>query len=561
MITLQKMTKPIKQTLSLVLGFFISTAAVAHSHEAMQSQPDAERIKAHLFFLADDLLEGRETGSRGHEIAAHYIATEFAKYGLTPAGTAQPDDGDSAYVQRVSFRKGNLVQESPSFVLRGADGEQSFSYPKQFLSGPDLVSTSSHVAADLIFVGYGIIAPTLDHDDYTGLDVDGKIVVMLSGKPAHFPSEEGAHLGSGSQKRHYATENGAVGMITITTPVAEKVRPYQNLLNFIHTPSMRWLHEDGTPANVSEQIKGSAYLPMDTAAKLFDGAQSSLDDIYAQLEKGESPKGFDLPFSAELKRESLHETISSPNVVGILEGSDPELRNEYVVYSAHSDHIGFAKTVKKDKINNGAMDNASGTAVMLETARLFSEMPVKPKRSILFVAVTGEEKGLLGADYFARNPTVPVGSMVANVNLDMPILTYEFADVIAFGANHSDMQVSVEAAARNVGIELSPDPWPEQALFTRSDHYSFVKQGIPAVFMVPGLKAADPEVDGSKVFGEFLGTHYHKPSDDLNLPFNWTAAKKFTSVNFQIGLTLAEQTDRPKWNQGDFFGETFASGK
>jgi len=148
--------------------------------------------------------------------------------------------------------------------------------------------------------------------------------------------------------------------------------------------------------------------------------------------------------------------------------------------------------------------------------------------------------------------------MVANVNLDMPILTYEFADVIAFGANHSDMKASVEAASKNVGIELSPDPWPEQALFTRSDHYSFVKQGIPAVFMVPGLKAADPEVDGSKVFGEFLGTHYHKPSDDLNLPFNWTAATKFTSVNFQIGLTLADQTKRPAWNEDSFFGKTFA---
>lgn len=424
--------------------------------------------------------------------------------------------------------------------------------------GPDLISTSSAVSAELVFVGYGITAPTQNHDDYQGLDVEGKIVVVLSGKPSHFPSEEGAHLGSGSQKRAYATDNGAVGMITITTPVGEKVRPYTNLLNFIHTPSMRWLHDDGMPANVSEQIKGSAYLPMETAAELFKGAPQSLDDIYAQLEKNQSPKGFNLPFSAELARKSIHKTITSPNVVGIIEGSDPQLRNEYVVYSAHSDHIGFAKTVKQDKINNGAMDNASGTSVMLETARLFSEMETKPKRSILFVAVTGEEKGLLGADYYARKPTVPAGSMVANVNLDMPILTYEFGDVIAFGANHSDLQASVEAASKNVGIELSPDPWPEQALFTRSDHYSFVKQGIPAVFMVPGLKATDPNVDGSKMFGEFLGTHYHKPSDDLNLPFNWTAATKFTAVNFQIGLTLAEQEKRPAWNEDSFFGKTFA---
>ena len=204
------------------------------------------------------------------------------------------------------------------------------------------------------------------------------------------------------------------------------------------------------------------------------------------------------------------------------------------------------------------MDNASGTSVMLETARLFSEMDVKPKRSILFVSVTGEEKGLLGADYFARNPTVPVTSMVANVNLDMPILTYEFADVIAFGANHSDLKASVETAASNADISLSPDPWPDQALFTRSDHYAFVKQGVPAVFLVPGLTSKDPEVDGSKVFGHFLSTNYHKPSDDINQPFNWNAAEAFTKVNAQIGWTLANQEDKPKWNEGDFFGNTFS---
>jgi hypothetical protein len=321
---------------------------------------------------------------------------------------------------------------------------------------------------------------------------------------------------------------------------------------------MRWLDAEGQPANVQTRIKGGAYLPMESARKLFEGAQKSLDEVYAELEADQSPMGFELPYAADLSRKSMHKTITSPNVVGIIEGSDPVLKDEYVVYSAHSDHIGIAKTVKQDKINNGAMDNASGTAVMLETARLFSELSVKPKRSLLFVAVTGEEKGLLGADYFARNPTVPAGSMVANVNLDMPILTYEFADVIAFGANHSDMQSSVEAAAAKVGITLSPDPWPEQALFTRSDHYSFVKQGIPAVFLVPGLKAADPNVEGSKVFGQFLSTHYHQPSDDMNLPFNWTAATKFTSVNVEIGLTLADQQARPAWNQGDFFGDTFA---
>ncbi|MAI39403.1 M28 family metallopeptidase [Alteromonas sp.] len=549
----------------LLLGSALTAmtfAASAHNHSTAEHSskahastegafsPDTQRIKSHLFFLADDLLEGRDTGSRGHDIAALYIATEFAKYGLTPAGT----DG---FIQDVSFRKANLVQESPQFTLTKNGNTVDFAYPKQYLAGPSLLNVDAKVSGEMVFVGYGIVADELSHNDYEGVDVDGKIVVALAGKPSDFPSEEGAHFASGYQKQKYAVDNGAIGMITITTPKNEKVRPYQSRLSYIHTPRMAWLNDDNEPANSFPQLKGGAYMSEGAARTLFEGAERSLDDVYADLEADKVPKGFALQGTVDISKKSVHDTITSPNVVGMLEGSDPTLKDEYVVFSAHSDHIGFAKTVKKDNINNGAMDNASGTSVMLETARLFSEMKQKPKRSILFVSVTGEEKGLLGADYFARNPTVPVTSMVANVNLDMPILTYEFADVIAFGANHSDLQQSVEKAAANADIELSPDPWPEQALFTRSDHYAFVKQGVPSVFMVPGLKSKDPSVDGSKVFGQFLSTHYHKPSDDVNQPFNWKAAETFTKVNAQIGWTLANQEDKPQWNEGDFFGDTF----
>ena len=519
--------------------------------ESILSDASPDRLRAHLRFLADDLLEGRDTGSAGHEIASLYISAEFEKYGLKPAG----DNG--TYIQRVSFRQAFLDQSSPELVLTGSEGSLPLEYPNDYLTFADPVYLNSDVEGQLVFAGYGIVAPELSHDDYTDIDVEGKVVVVLSGKPASFPSEEGAHFGSTNQKLTHATNNGAIGFITISTPTAEKVRPYQNMLSYIHTPSVRWLNEQGQPANVFPQIKNTAYFSKHAAEKVFNGAKESLEEIYAKLEKDESPTGFDLPYRISLTKKSEHNVITSPNVAAMLEGTDPIMKDEYVVYSAHSDHIGISKTVKKDKINNGAMDNATGTSVLLETARIFAEQDSKPKRSILFVAVTGEEKGLLGADYFARNPTVPVGSMVANVNLDMPILTYEFADVIAFGANHSDMQASVEKAANKVGIELSPDPWPEQALFTRSDHYSFVKQGVPAVFLVPGLKSADENVDASKKFGEFISTHYHKPSDDFNQPFNWKAATKFTEVNFQIGQTLANQQNRPRWNDGDFFGKTF----
>jgi hypothetical protein len=542
---------------SLGLGAILTALLlVACQSEQVQKKSeisaDASQIKSHLKFLSDDLLEGRETGARGHEIASLYIATEFKKYGLIPAG----DNG--TYMQRINFVQANINQSSIKLTLTGAQGDMALSYPKQFLTSPNPLKETTQMAGKLVFVGYGIVAAELQHNDYQYMDVKGKVVVALSGKPKTFPSEEGAHFGSNREKLRHASENGAVGFINISTPTAEKVRPYQNLLNFLHTPAVRWLDKGGNPSGVYPQIKGTAYFSKEAASLVFADAEQNLEQIYSMLDQDESPKGFDLPMEIKLESKSTQKSISSPNVAAILEGSDPILKNEYVVYSAHSDHIGFAKTVNKDKINNGAMDNASGTSVLLETARLFSLLDERPKRSILFLAVTGEEKGLLGSDYYAQNPTVAVGSMVANVNLDMPILTYEFADVIAFGADHSDMKSSVAKAADKIGLELSPDPMPDQALFTRSDHYSFVKQGIPAVFLVPGFKSASPDIDGSKQFSHFLKTNYHKPGDDFSQAFNWKAATKFAEVNYHIGLTLANQAQRSSWNEGDFFGDTFS---
>jgi Zn-dependent M28 family amino/carboxypeptidase len=255
--------------------------------------------------------------------------------------------------------------------------------------------------------------------------------------------------------------------------------------------------------------------------------------------------------------ESEHEDIVAPNVVAVVEGSDPSLKDEYVIYSAHYDHLGIGKSVKKDKINNGAMDNAIGTAVLLETARQFAQLPVKPKRSIIFIAVTAEEKGLLGSDYFAQNPTVPLSSLVGNVNLDMPLITYNFADVIAFGAAHSSMGELAKTATQQANIALTPDPWPELNLFTRSDHYSFVKQGIPAIFLISGITSFDEDDDAPNALMNFLKTNYHTPQDDMNQSFKWEAADNFTRVNFNIGMAVANQAERPKWYAESFFGQTF----
>jgi Zn-dependent M28 family amino/carboxypeptidase len=298
------------------------------------------------------------------------------------------------------------------------------------------------------------------------------------------------------------------------------------------------------------------------AGPLFESAPVDLNTLLEHDENGEVLTTFDLEGKVSMRQRSRHEGIASPNVVAVLTGSDPLLSNEYVVYTAHLDHIGElhsdgAAQEDKDLINNGALDNASGVSVMLETARLFAKGQ-SPRRSILFVAVTAEEKGLVGSEYFAMNPTVPVDSIVAVVNLDMPLLLYDFADVIAFGAEHSSLGDTVQKAAQSYATELSPDPFPEQNIFVRSDHYRFVQQGIPSVFLVTGMNSVDGSVDTQPIFEGFLQEHYHRPSDDLNLPINYGAAAKFTRINTKIGELLANDPDRPAWHEGDFFGRTYA---
>lgn len=547
-----------KRLLTAVLSSAMFISACQTTHSTVADLPlagdtvaNTNQIKAHLGFLASDALEGRLPGTAGHESASAYIAAEFAKYGLTPAG----DDG--TYMQRITFRNASLVQESPTMVINYGDETVELNYPKDFLTGKSMLETESAVTAEMVFVGFGVVSEEYGIDDYAGLDVKGKIVVRVPGRHASLPNEEGAHISSSRERERYAIERGAVGMITVQTPKSEENRPYSRSLNYIHSVSMDWLDETGKASKANPQMKGSALLNLETSKLLFANAPKSLEDVWSSMEGDVSPTGFELNASVTLTKESTHEDITSPNVVGIVEGSDPTLKNEFVLYSAHSDHLGMSKSVEKDRINNGAMDNAGGTAIMLETARLFASLPVKPKRSILFVAVTAEEKGLLGSDYYAQIPTVPAENIVANVNLDMPILTFDFADVIAFGAEHSSMKQYVADATTSQGIALTDDPWPEMNLFTRSDHYSFVKQGIPSIFLVTGITSNDPKDDAENMLMNFLKTHYHSPSDDLYQPFNWTAAYNFTQVNFAIGLEVANAAQRPMWNADSFFGKTF----
>lgn len=515
----------------------------------------AERVEAHMLFLADDALAGRDTGSSGHLIASQYIASNFHQLGLKPAGT-------EGYLQPVPMKQSKLVQSSPKLSLTVDGKATDFAFPKQFMTGPSSHEGKVDVSAGLVFVGYGLVSKEFGIDDYAGLDVKGKVVVMLPGRPESLPSEEAAHIAS--LKARTAAEKGAVGMITINTPKDEKLRPFAQGAMYLHQPRIRWLHADGVAEGDYPQLKISASLDMKPAEALFAKAPVSLKDIYAQLEKKQAPKGFALPGEVNFSRQSEHQQISSPNVAAVLEGSDPVLKNEYVVVTAHSDHIGVGVDMRsKDRINNGLMDNAAGVAILLETARLFVNAPVKPKRSILFVAVTGEEKGLLGADYFAHNPTRPADKLVANVNLDMPVLLYPFADIVAFGANHSSLGPVVAKAAGLYDVKLAADPMPDQAIFTRSDHYTLVKQGVPSVFLMTGFTSRDPKQKGGEVWGKFFAKHYHKPTDDVaGLTKDFGAIRYdygalFADINYAIGTEIANAPARPTWNKESFFGKIF----
>lgn len=514
---------------------------------------EPEKLRGHVEFLAADSMRGRDTGSRGYQEAADYVASEFRNLGLEPAA------GNGSFLQPVPLVQAQLVSGSAHARVSTVSSAIELRYPDQFITGPDLHRPSSRVSGELVFVGYGIVAAEFAHDDYADLDVQGKLVVTLTGRPQSWPTEEGAHLGSGREKARHAAEHGAIGMVTLHTPRAEKTFPYEDDFQYLDVPRMNWLDNKGLPDAYHPGLRGGAYFNVDAGALLFEGAGTPLETIFKADMNGDPVKGFELSSSVALSRKSELHKMSSPNVVAVLEGSDPVLKNEYLVYSAHLDHMGVIKNEEGvEEIYNGAMDNAAGIATLLETARVLKSEQGKLKRSVIFLAVTGEEKGLLGAGYFASNPTVPIDGIVANINLDMPLFLYPFADVVAFGAEHSDLKEYVARAAGGAGVQLSPDPMPEQGIFVRSDHYRFVQQGVPSVFLVPGFTSKNPDDQPGEAFQAFMKAHYHQPSDDLDLPIDYEAGAVFTEININIGREVCNSPERPRWNEGDFFGDTFA---
>ncbi len=525
----------------LTAALLCATAVLAVPAAARNAADvDREALQRDTAVLAADDMEGREAGTRGHERAAGYVAGRFASLGMEPAG-----DGDS-FFQNVTLRSYRPAEEGNVVSIEGM-GELAAFEDFYVLGSP--IQESGTIEAPLVFIGYGLDIP--GRDDFAGVDLEGAVAVRVYGGPDDLEGEEAAHLASTIDQR--LSDHGAVGMLLLRTPQLEEMFNWEQTARVVQNRrSMTWVGPDGLAYTGADNILVSAGVSPELSRELLAGHDFDYDDL-AEAEatgKAEMPS-FALGRTIRIDFASEFEDVSSPNVIGKLPGSDPSVADEYVILTAHLDHVGIRPTEEEgdDEIYNGALDNAVGVASMIEVARLLKQTPAR--RPVLVLALTAEEKGLLGSSYNAANPTVPADQVVANVNLDMPVATYDFTDVVAFGAERSTLYPQVVAAAEEYGLKLSPDPQPEQGFFTRSDQYSYVRNGVPAVYLDLGFANG-----GEEAQGEVYEEHYHAPSDEIDL-VDFSALERFTAVNYAIARNVANMAQTPAWLPGDFFGTTY----
>jgi hypothetical protein len=533
-----------------LLLLFITAGALHAAERGPWSEVQPEIIRSHVEFLAGDLLEGRATASRGYDIAAAYVAAQFRQAGLQPGGD------DKSYFQRVPLLEATPVLPGSSAELVREDDTYTFEYGTHYLPAADFSSASSTLSAPMVFAGFGIEAPELDYNDFEGIDLKGRIAVVFSGAPAKFPHHQRAYYSWTEHKLATLIDRGAVGVITIDSNADAKRMPWERRVAMSWTPEMRWLDEAGVPQNSFPALKLRFRFNHEAAAQLFETAQTNFAAALAASDEG-TPQGFALPGMLTMSATTGLRKTESANVVGILPGADPQLKNEYVVVTAHLDHLGRGAAVNGDSVYNGAHDNAVGIGVMLEIARSLHASGTRPKRSIAFVAVTAEEKGLLGSDFFAQQARVREQKLIANVNMDMPLTFAPIFDFVALGSEHSTLGTATKQAVAAQGYRLSADAAPEQVKFIRSDQFSFIRRGIPAIVLTGGYQPRDPSVDLSELREQFLSAHYHQPSDDITLPMDYPTAADLARINVRIALAIANGTSAPRWNNGDFFGEKF----
>jgi Zn-dependent M28 family amino/carboxypeptidase len=509
------------------------------------SEISGERIRAHVRFLSSDLLEGRGTGTRGGDLAAEYIASQFALIGAKPAGDA------GTYFQKVPLL-GVTTLPSATLAAQGGGKSESFAWLNDFVGVTQQQKADAQVDAEAIFVGHGIVAPEFQWDDFKGVDVKGKFLVLFTNEP---PSEDPAffggkaltYYGRWTYKLEQGARMGAAGVLIIhTTPTA----------GYSYAVVQGSWGRENAQIRLAPDAKALAFagwISQEAGGKLLALAGKSVDELLTAANSRDfQPIPLGIRIRANLP--SKLREMESKNVAAIIPGSDPKLKGEAVVFSAHWDHLGIGPAVNGDSIYNGAVDNATGCGVLIEMARAWAGLKQKPRRSGLFVAVTAEEAGDLGADYFGEHPPVPMGKMALNLNFDSYYPFGATKDVFVTGADRTTVWPTVLESARRMSMEIKPDPHPEQGAYYRSDHFSFARLGVPAFSVELGSTYYGKPADyGEKIFEEYNDKHYHSPSDEYREDWNFAGMEQAAKFGFLIGSTVGNQDKLPTWKAGDEF--------
>jgi len=513
------------------------------------STVQGRNIRIHTRFLADDVTEGRAPGSRGADLAAKYIATQFELAGLSPVF------GDS-FFQAVPMI-GSKASQTPRLAARSGTSRVDFQYARDFVGWPASSRKEAKIAGnELVFVGYGIKAPEVGWDDYKGQDLKGKVLLMLvndppSADPAFFGGPALTYYGRWTYKFEEAARQGAAGVLLVhNTEMAGY--PWQVV-------EASWTGERfDLPAESLKSTFFEGWIQQAKANELLKPKGLDFERAVQMAGKPDfAPVSLGMTVSAEFHSDIRR--IESPNVLGLLKGSDPSLQKEAIVITTHYDHFGIGKEVDGDRIYNGALDNASGTAGLIELARALATPGSRPKRSVIFAAVTGEEQGLLGSEYYAAHPAWPLADTVANINIDAINVWGRTRNLVPMGAERSSLELHVKALAGRLGLALSPDPEPEKGSFFRSDHFSLVKVGVPAVYVRYGLDFEGKEANwGQKLTDEYLANRYHQPNDQFDPSWSFEGAEQMMEFVRLLTLSIGNAAERPEWKPGDPFGKARA---
>jgi Zn-dependent M28 family amino/carboxypeptidase len=528
------------------LLFAQKSSVIPSNARAVVDQFQTGRMKADLQFLSSDLLEGRGTGARGGNVAAAYIATQFELAGLKPMGD------NKTYLQKVPLI-GLTTQPQTFLEFIPAKGDpMKLKYLDDFVANAQSLKTEEKIDAPMIFVGFGVNAPEFGWNDYAGLDVKGKVVLAFvndppSQDPAFFGGKAMTYYGRWTYKYEEATRQGAAGILLIhNTEMASY--GWQVVRN-------SWSGEQAYLANPlgAYAIPMAGWITEEVAKKTFAAIGM---DYAAMMEKAKT-KGFqpiELPLRVQGDVYAKVRDLETENVAGLLEGSDPKLRDQAIVYTAHYDHLGIGNPVDGDNIYNGAVDNASGTAFLIELARAYSEASVKPSRSVLFLSVTGEERGLKGSEYFGKYPTIPAKKILIDLNFDGISLSGKTADVVMTGADRTSVWPIVQEIAKALNLKITPEAHPEAGSYYRSDHFSFARVGVPAFSVDLGNDyPGKPPSYGEDLYKEYNQKHYHQPSDEYDPTWDYSGAKQLAELGIYIGWSVAELPGTTGWRAGDEF--------